>query len=71
MEKGNQDKSNGSNYDHGYNQCVSPYPNPEDKHTEFWRTEPPMFSNTMDHLEADDWLKTIEKKLDIVQFNDR
>jgi hypothetical protein len=25
----------------------------------------------MEHLEADDWLVTIEKKLDMVQFNDR
>jgi hypothetical protein len=71
MGKGNQDKSNDSNYDHGYNQFVSPYPNPENKHTKIWRTELPMFYNTMDHQEADDWLTTIEKKLDIVQFNDR
>jgi hypothetical protein len=56
MEKGNQDKSNDSSYNHGYNQYVSPYPNPEDTHTKFWNTEPPMFSNTMDHLEADDWI---------------
>jgi hypothetical protein len=27
-----------------------------------------MFSNIMEHLEADDWLATIEKKLDMVQF---
>jgi hypothetical protein len=30
-----------------------------------------MFSNTMDHLEADDWITTIEQKLDMVQCNDR
>jgi hypothetical protein len=50
---------------------VSPYPNPEDTHTKFWNTEPPMFSNTMDHLEADEWITTIEQKLDLVQCNDR
>jgi hypothetical protein len=71
MEKGNQDKSNDSSYNHGYNQCVSLYPNPEDTYTKFWNTEPPMFSNTTDHLEADDWITTIEHKLDMVQCNDR
>jgi hypothetical protein len=25
----------------------------------------------MDHLEADDWITTIEQKLDMVQCNDR
>jgi hypothetical protein len=71
MEKGNQDKSNDSSYDHGYNKCVSPYPNPEDTYTKFWNTEPPMFSNTMDHHEANDWITTIEQKLDMVQCIDR
>jgi hypothetical protein len=54
MEKGNQDKSNDDSYNFGYDQYVSPYPNPEDTHTKFWNTEPPRFSNTMDHLEAGD-----------------
>jgi hypothetical protein len=71
MEKGNQEKSNDSSYDPGYDQYISPYPNPEDTHTKFWNTEPPMFSNTMDHLEADDWITPIEQKLDMVQCNDR
>jgi hypothetical protein len=72
MEKGNQDKINDSSYNHGYNnQYVSSYPNPEDTHTKFWNIEPPMFSNTMDHLEADDWITTIEQKLDMVQCNYR
>jgi hypothetical protein len=51
MEKGNQHKSNDSNYNPGYDQYMSLYLNPEDTHTKFWNTEPPMFSNTMDHLE--------------------
>jgi hypothetical protein len=71
MEKGNQDKSNDGSYNPRYDQYVSPYPNPEDTHTKFWNTEPPMFSNTMDHLEAGDWIITIEQKLDMVQCNDR
>jgi hypothetical protein len=71
MEKGNQDKSNDSSYNHGYNQCVSLYLNPEDTHTKFWNTEPPSFSNTTEHLEAEEWITTIEKKLDMAQCNDR
>jgi hypothetical protein len=69
--QGNQDKRNDSSYNLGCDQYVSPYPNPEDTHTKFWNTEPPMFSNTMDHLEADEWITTIEQKLDLVQCNDR
>jgi hypothetical protein len=35
MEKGNQDNSNDDSYNLGYDQYVSPYPNPEDTHTKF------------------------------------
>jgi hypothetical protein len=35
------------------------------------RTKPPMFSSTTYPLEADDWIKTIEEKIDMVQCNDR
>jgi hypothetical protein len=52
--QGNQDKRNDSSNNLGCDQYVSPYPNPEDTHTKFWNTKPPMFSNTMDHLEADE-----------------
>jgi hypothetical protein len=34
------------------------------------RTSPPTFSHTTEPLDADDWLKTIEKKLLISQCND-
>ena len=32
---------------------------------------PPTYSHSSDPLDADDWLKTINKKLDIAQCNDR
>jgi hypothetical protein len=32
---------------------------------------PPTFSHSSDPLDADDWLKTITKKLEIVQCTDR
>src|SRR5215216_124212 len=35
------------------------------KLSDFQRTKPPNFSKVVDPLEADDWLQTIEKKLEI------
>jgi hypothetical protein len=31
---------------------------------------PPVFTHSTDPLDADDWLRTVEKKLDIAQCND-
>ncbi|CAN6216475.1 unnamed protein product [Urochloa humidicola] len=38
---------------------------------EFMTHRPPTFSYSTDPLEADDWLKTVEKMLNIVQCSDR
>ncbi|CAN6382005.1 unnamed protein product [Urochloa humidicola] len=38
---------------------------PRDKHREFMSHRPPTFSHSPDPLQADDWLKTVEKMLDI------
>jgi hypothetical protein len=38
---------------------------PRDKHREFMSHKPPTFSNSTDPLQADDWLKSIEKMLNI------
>ena len=35
------------------------------------KLEPPTFSHAKDPLQADDWIKVIKKKLDIIQCNDR
>jgi hypothetical protein len=40
-----------------------------DKLGEFQRTKPPTFSHSVEPMDADDWLKTIEKKLQVVQCN--
>jgi hypothetical protein len=37
----------------------------------FWRTKPSSFSHCVEPMDADDWLKIIEKKLQIVQCNNR
>ena len=34
---------------------------------DFQRTKPPSFSQVIDPLDADDWLQTIERKLQIAQ----
>jgi hypothetical protein len=38
---------------------------PRDKHREFMRHKPTTFFSSPDPLQADDWLKFMEKKLDI------
>jgi hypothetical protein len=49
-------------------QPQAPPPPPRDRLGDFQRTKPPTFSHSMD---ADDWLKTIERKLQVVQCNNR
>jgi hypothetical protein len=44
---------------------------PSDKHKEFTSHHPPTFSHSTDPLDADDWLKTVTKKLERAQCNDR
>ncbi|CAN6240158.1 unnamed protein product [Urochloa humidicola] len=44
---------------------------PRSKHQEFMSHRPPTFSHSADPLDADDWLKTVEKMLSIAQCNDR
>jgi hypothetical protein len=47
----------------------TPQPQQRDKLGEFQRTKPPTFSHSIEPMDADDWLKTIEKKLQVVQCN--
>jgi hypothetical protein len=49
----------------------APWPQQRDKLGEFQRTKPPTFSHSVDPMDVDDWLKTIEKKLQVVQCNNR
>jgi hypothetical protein len=44
---------------------------PRDKHREFMSHKPPTFSSSPDPLHADDWLKTVDKMLNIAQYTDR
>jgi hypothetical protein len=44
---------------------------PRDRLGDFQRTKPPTFSHSVEPMDADDWLKAIEKKLQVVQCNNR
>jgi hypothetical protein len=50
-------------------QPQAPPPPPRDRLGDFQRTKPPTFSRAMEPIDADDWLKSIEKKLQVVQCN--
>jgi hypothetical protein len=41
-------------------------PPPRDRLEDFQCTKPPTFSYAVDPMDADDWLKSIEKKLQVV-----
>jgi hypothetical protein len=44
-------------------------PPPRDRLGDFQRTKPSIFSYALDPMDADDWLKSVEKKLQVVQRN--
>ncbi|CAN6360849.1 unnamed protein product [Urochloa humidicola] len=53
------------------NQGANNNQTPRSKLQEFMTHRPPTFSHSADPLEADDWMKTVEKMLNIAQCNDR
>jgi hypothetical protein len=53
------------------NQAPPPPPHVRDRHKEFMSHKPPTFSHSPDPLKADDWVKIIEKMLNIIQCTDR
>jgi hypothetical protein len=44
-------------------------PPPRDRLGDFQRTKPPTFSYAVEPMYTDDWLKSVEKKLELVQCN--
>ena len=46
-------------------------PPPRDKPREFLHGHPPVFSHAADPLEADDWVRAVEKQLNITQCDDQ
>jgi hypothetical protein len=41
-----------------------------DKRGKFLKGRPPVFTHASDPMEADDWLRAVEKQLNIAQCND-
>jgi hypothetical protein len=52
-------------------QPKAPPPLSRDRLEDFQCTKPPTFSHAVEPMDADDWLKSIEKKLQVVQCNNR
>jgi hypothetical protein len=46
-------------------------PPPRDRLGDFQRTKPPTYSQSVEPMDADDWLKSMQKKLQLVQCNNR
>jgi hypothetical protein len=44
---------------------------PRDRLGDFQHTKLPTFSHAVEPMNADDWLKSVEKKLQVVQWNNR
>jgi hypothetical protein len=44
---------------------------PRDKQAEFMRGHHPVFSHSADPMDAEDWLRTVERELHTAQCNDR
>jgi hypothetical protein len=60
---------NNNNGENNQNVNPSPPPLPRDRLGDFHHTKPPTFSHAMEPMDADDCLKSIEKKLQVVQCN--
>jgi hypothetical protein len=60
-----------ANMHQGQGHQHAPQPHPCDKLGMFLRTKPPTFSHSVEPMDAVDWLKTIEKKLQVIQCNNR
>jgi hypothetical protein len=50
-------------------QSQAPPPPQRNKHGDFQRTKPQTFSHAVELMDADNWLKSVEKKLQVVQCN--
>jgi hypothetical protein len=48
-----------------------PQPQLQDKLSEFKRIKPPTFSHSVEPMDADGWVKTIENKLQVIQSNNQ
>jgi hypothetical protein len=54
-----------------HTQPPPPPQQPRDRRADFLRGHPPTFSHAVDPLQADDWLRSVERQLDIAQCDDQ
>jgi hypothetical protein len=52
-------------------QHQAPLPPLRNRLGDFQHTKSPTFSHSVEPMDADDWLKSVEKKLQVVQFNNQ
>ncbi|WVZ52163.1 hypothetical protein U9M48_003248 [Paspalum notatum var. saurae] len=50
---------------------ANPQQQQKDRRGDFMKGHPPTFSHSADPLQADDWLRAVERQLDIAQCNDQ
>ncbi|WVZ63659.1 hypothetical protein U9M48_013273 [Paspalum notatum var. saurae] len=50
---------------------ANPQPQQRDRRGDFMKGHPPTFSHSANPLQADDWLRAVERQLDITQCNDQ
>jgi hypothetical protein len=55
---------------HLQHQPPPPHVHVRDKHGEFMKGRPLVFTHSADPMEADDWLRAVERQLNIAQCND-
>jgi hypothetical protein len=60
-----------ANMQQAQGQQQAPQLSHRDKLGEFQWTKPPTFSHSIEPMDVDDWLKTIEKKLQVIQCTNR
>ena len=48
-----------------------PPPQPRDRRAEFMKGHPPVFTHSADPMDAEDWLRAIERELDVAQCTDQ
>ncbi|WVZ96422.1 hypothetical protein U9M48_042060 [Paspalum notatum var. saurae] len=48
-----------------------PPPQPRDRRAEFMKGHPPVFTHSVDPMDAEDWLRAIERELDVAQCTDQ
>jgi len=64
----NQNQNQHQNQNQGGNNAFAP---PREKRGEFMKGHPSFFSHSADPMQAEDWLKAVEKQLVIAQCNDK